>query len=84
MKGMVSKGKLEQTQWPVPPFDQQREFGAVFDAVLALAQRQEADAVAGDTLFGSLVHGAFRGELADPVSGRKARLHGAGRCDVRA
>jgi type I restriction enzyme S subunit len=63
MKGMVSKGKLEQVVWPVPPREQQKEFGALFDAVLTLKRRQEAAAGECDALFGSLAQRAFRGEL---------------------
>jgi len=63
MKGMVSKGKLEQVLWPVPPREQQKEFGALFDAALTLNRRQEAAAGESDVLFGSLAQRAFRGEL---------------------
>ncbi len=63
MKGMVSKGKLEQVLWPAPPHEHQKEFGGFFDAVVMLNTRQDAAAGESDALFGSLAQRAFRGEL---------------------
>jgi type I restriction enzyme S subunit len=72
MKGMVSKRKLEQTMWPAPPLDQQREFGGRFDAVHALTRTYETVAAAADALLMSLTHKAFRAELA--TGGRRRQL----------
>jgi type I restriction enzyme S subunit len=62
MKGMVSKGRLEQILFPSPPPTAQQRFGQLFDRFVALDGRA-ADAAGGaDALFGSLVVRCFGNE----------------------
>ncbi len=63
MKGMVSKGKLEQVMFPSPPCPLQEEFGKLFDCVIALSDRQEVSVATSNELFDGIVQRAFRGEL---------------------
>lgn len=67
MKGMVSKGKLEQVPFPSPDPPLQERFGHVFDRVLTLSRRLELSAAGSDELFDSTVARAFRGELTSPI-----------------
>jgi type I restriction enzyme S subunit len=64
MKGMVSKGKLEDVLVPAPPPKAQAQFGQAFDRVLRLSRRQEAAQSEAQTLFDTTVQRAFSGELA--------------------
>lgn len=64
MKGMVSKGKLEDVLVPAPPSKAQAQFGEAFDRVLRLSRRQEAAQSEAQTLFDTTVRRAFSGELA--------------------
>lgn len=64
MKGMVSKGKLEDVLVPAPPSKAQAQFGEAFDRVLRLSRRQEAAQSEAQTLFDTTVQRAFSGELA--------------------
>lgn len=64
MKGMVSKGKLEDVLVPAPPPKAQAQFGEAFDRVLRLSRRQEAAQSEAQTLFDTTVQRAFAGELA--------------------
>ncbi|MCP3164544.1 restriction endonuclease subunit S [Myxococcus qinghaiensis] len=64
MKGMVSKGKLEDVLVPAPPPKAQAQFGEAFDRVLRLSRRQEAAQSEAQTLFDTTVQRAFSGELA--------------------
>jgi type I restriction enzyme S subunit len=59
MKGMVSKGKLEQLHVPAPPPQLQRKFGETFDNLMRLSQRQESAARDAEQLFQATVQGAF-------------------------
>ena len=64
MKGMVSKGKLEDVLVPAPPPQAQAQFGEAFDRVLRLSRRQEAAQSEAQTLFDTTVQRTFTGELA--------------------
>ena len=68
MKGMVSKGRLEQVQVPSPPPSKQAQFGEAFDRILALSRRQEAAWTDSDRLFNAVLGNAF-GEPARPRAG---------------
>lgn len=68
MKGMVSKGRLEDVLFPSPPPRMQAEFGEAFDRVLALRRRQEAGWTETDRLFNAVLGNAF-GELAPVRAG---------------
>ncbi len=63
MKGMVSKGKMENVMFPYPPRQHQVTFGAIFDQMMGVTSRLFAAATEHELLFGSLVRRAFRGEL---------------------
>jgi type I restriction enzyme S subunit len=65
MKGMVSKGKLEQVLVPTPPRHLQASFGEAFDRVLHLSRRHELAEQAAQQLFDSTFACAFAGSLAD-------------------
>lgn len=54
MKGMVSKGKLEEVHLPCPPAELQASFGRTFDAVLRLSKRQESALKEGERLHASV------------------------------
>lgn len=60
MKGMVSKGRLEEVLVPSPPKDLQTTFGRAFDAVLRATIRQEAALAESERLFQSALNRAFR------------------------
>jgi type I restriction enzyme, S subunit len=77
MKGMVSKGRLEQVRFPFPPFEVQRHFGAAFDRLLCLAKRQEAAQASFLTLFESLTTVLFRLEGDGALAGSRRRLQDA-------
>ncbi len=63
MKGMVSKSRFERVLLTFPPLDLQREFGCRVVAVEKLKTAYRASLVELDTLFASLQHRAFRGDL---------------------
>lgn len=63
MKGMVSKGRFEQIMLILPPIKLQREFTRRVTAVETLKTAQRASLAELDTLFATLQHRAFRGEL---------------------
>ncbi|MCU0693191.1 MAG: restriction endonuclease subunit S [Polyangiaceae bacterium] len=63
MKGMVSRGKLEEVQVPAPPPQAQRRFGETFDRVLRMSQRQESALRDSEVLFAATVQRAFSGQL---------------------
>lgn len=63
MKGMVSKGKFEQIKLIDPPVDLQREFARRAMSTEKLKVAHLASLGELDTLFRSLQHRAFRGEL---------------------
>jgi type I restriction enzyme S subunit len=64
MKGMVSKGKLEDVLVPSPPSEAQAQFGEAFDRVLRLSHRQEVAQPEAQLLFDTIVQRAFSGGLA--------------------
>lgn len=55
--------KLNEVGIPVPPLAQQSFFVSLLGEAAAIAARVEESARAGDELFASLQHRAFRGEL---------------------
>jgi type I restriction enzyme S subunit len=59
MKGMVSKGKLEEIIVPVPPPKLQNRFGETFERVVGLSRRQEVAAHEAQRLFDNTVRRAF-------------------------
>jgi type I restriction enzyme S subunit len=63
MKGLVSKGRFEQIKLIYPPVPLQREFADRVAAVEKLQTAQRASLAELDSLFASLQHRAFRGEL---------------------
>lgn len=63
MKGMVSKGALEQVRFILPPQDQRRKFVEIFQKVMALRLKLDNAALEADALYGSLAQRAFQGKL---------------------
>jgi len=63
MKGMVSKGKLEDVKVPSPPPTIQERFGNVFDHVLRLSRRHERAYNDANALFEATVQRAFSASL---------------------
>lgn len=63
MKGMVSKGALEQVRFILPPPDQREKFVAIFHKVMALTAKLESAASEASMLYGSLAQRAFQGQL---------------------
>lgn len=72
MKGMVSKGRLEEVRVPSPPPRMQEKFGETFDRVLALGRRQETGWTESDRLFNAVLGNAFAQPLrADSTEDRR-------------
>jgi type I restriction enzyme, S subunit len=63
MKGMVSKSRFEGVTLIVPPLTLQREFTQRVLAVENVKGMHRASLSQMETLFASLQHHAFRGEL---------------------
>lgn len=63
MKGMVSKGALEQVRFILPPRDQREQFVSVFRKAMALTEKLECAARQAGELYGSLTQRAFQGQL---------------------
>jgi len=63
MKGMVSKGALEQVRFILPPQDQREKFAVIFRKVMALTEKLERSAREANALYGSLAQRAFQGKL---------------------
>ena len=63
MKGMVSKGALEEVRFILPPPDQREKFVAIFRTVMALIEKLESAASEANMLYGSLAQRAFTGQL---------------------
>lgn len=61
MKGMVSKGTLEEIFFILPPPDQREKFVAIFRKVMTLTTRLETAARESNMLYGSLAQRAFQG-----------------------
>jgi type I restriction enzyme S subunit len=66
MKGMVSKGKLEEVVVPAPPPELQQRFGGTFDQLVGLSRRQENGEQEAQRLFHSAVQRAFSISLEIP------------------
>jgi len=63
MKGMVSKGALEQVRFILPPKDQREKFVGIFRKAMALTEKLECAARQAGALYGSLAQRAFQGQL---------------------
>jgi type I restriction enzyme S subunit len=63
MKGIVSKGRLEEVLFIVPPDSEQDTFAKRSRAIEQLKETCSKDIRSLDALFDSLQHRAFRGEL---------------------
>lgn len=63
MKGMVSKGSLEQVRFICPPPDQREKFVGIFRKLMALTEKFESAARESGTLYGSLEQRVFQGKL---------------------
>lgn len=61
MKGMVSKGKLEEVLVPAPPSKLQAGFGELFERLLNLSRRQEIAEQDAQRLFDSILQRTFAG-----------------------
>lgn len=59
MKGMVSKGKLEEVRLPSPPLDLQAKFGKVFERILRMNRRQETAHSESERLFQAVLYQSF-------------------------
>lgn len=64
MKGMVSKGKLEEVELMVPPLRLQMKFKELFYKIQVQTYLQQQTSEKSETLFQSLLQKAFKGELA--------------------
>jgi type I restriction enzyme S subunit len=63
MKGIVTKGRLEDVEIPVPPLTQQEEFSSAFRRWAATCTDAQQALSTTETLFAALLDRAFRGEL---------------------
>jgi type I restriction enzyme S subunit len=63
MKGMISKGKLEEVKLFLPPLDLQRQFEDVLDKQTRIVERMNSSNKSDHELFNSLSQKAFAGEL---------------------
>ena len=66
MKGIVSKGRLQDVELMVPPSSLQVEFVSIFDRVAQARERLTASGARLDALYASLAARAFRGALPPP------------------
>ena len=63
MKGMISKGKLEEIRLPIPPYEQQCDFSLKFKKLELIVTEYSKQVEQADEMFGSLMKKAFKGEL---------------------
>ncbi|HQS81262.1 MAG TPA: restriction endonuclease subunit S [Thiobacillus sp.] len=63
MKGMVSKGALEQVRFILPPHEQREKFIGIFHKLMTLRKRLDSSARDADALYSSLAQRAFQGQL---------------------
>lgn len=63
MKGMISKGKLEEVKLFLPPLDLQRQFEDILDKQTRTVERMNSSNESDHELFNSLSQKAFAGEL---------------------
>ncbi|KYL32756.1 hypothetical protein A2I96_17215 [Pseudoalteromonas tetraodonis] len=63
MKGMVSKGKLEEVELILPPLEKQKEFEMIFNKQIKLKQKMNQSYLVSSAKFNSLSQKAFAGEL---------------------
>ncbi|MCK9609284.1 MAG: restriction endonuclease subunit S [Methylomonas sp.] len=63
MKGMVSKGALEDVLFILPAEDQREKFVKIFNKVMSLQNKLQASAKEAEMNFASLTQRAFNGEL---------------------
>ena len=66
----ISRGNLSRLKIIAPPHDQQRAFADRVARLESIRDRMAAGAAECDQLFGSLQHGAFRGDLDGTGQGR--------------
>jgi type I restriction enzyme, S subunit len=59
----ISMGRLRELRVPVPPIERQFQFAKIMHEVRVLTTGQLADQRIIDSLFSSLQHRAFAGEL---------------------
>lgn len=62
-RARISMGRLGELEVPAPPLDQQREFSRQVGLAFPLAAQAAASATKLETLFQTLLHRAFTGEL---------------------
>lgn len=60
---ILKKSAFEQIEIPVPPYEHQRAFGRLAEMAQQMALTHKSSLHEADTLFASLQHRAFRGEL---------------------
>lgn len=63
MKGMVSKGALEQVRFILPPEDKREKFAVIFHKVIALTRKLDHAYREANDLYGALAQRAFHGHL---------------------
>ncbi|MBW8190293.1 restriction endonuclease subunit S [Neiella marina] len=63
MKGMVSKGKLEEVRLIVPPIEQQQKFEDIFNNQIEMVAKLRTSSSGIDDCFNSLSQCAFSGQL---------------------
>ncbi len=63
MKGIVTKGRLEDVEIPIPPRSQQSQFADAFNRWAAACLDAQRAATTTETLFAALLDRAFRGDL---------------------
>ena len=63
MKGMVSKGKLEEVKLPIPPLEQQKKFIDLYEESLISLNVANNESIELNDLFSSIMQKAFKGEL---------------------
>lgn len=63
MKGMVSKGKMEEISMICPPLSVQERFQDTFTAFLSLCEKLNCSSNEGSNVFNSLSQKAFAGQL---------------------
>lgn len=62
-RGRISMGRLKELIIPLPPLDLQRRFATIVESIEQQKTRMRAHLAELDTLFASLQHRAFNGEL---------------------
>lgn len=63
MKGMISKGKLEEVRLPYPSYEKQCEFSKKFKKLEVTVTEHSKQVIESEAIFNSLMQKAFKGEL---------------------